>query len=539
VKGYASLAAVLADHGVSTIFGVMGDGNMYFVDAFVRAHGGEYVAAANEAGATVMAAGYAARSGSVGVATVTHGPGLANCLAALVSAEREHRPVVLIAGDTGAEARSNAQKIDQASLVAPTGAGYEFAASARSAPADLARALRRAAAQQRPIVFSVSVDFNFAETDYVAGTPRRETPRQAPEPDPAALDSAVGLIASARRPIVLAGAGALLSGAGPSLRELAELLGAPVATTLPVRGLFGDYEHDLGIFGTLSTPRAVSAILASDCVIAVGASLNPYTGGGDGWPYLDGKRVVQCDIAPEALGTHFPADAGVLADAGAFARTVVAWLREAEYTGTGFRDSVDSREHADPEPSAGRPGFVDLAAALRELDRRLPGERTLTVDGGRFTDEVIRRFSVLRPRAWVCSFAGFGAIGNGLAAAIGMGCADRKSPAVALVGDGSFMLGGLAEFSTAVRHKVDLIVVVCNDGCYGAEYRKLAARDFETEHSLFDWPDFAPVADALGGVGCTVRSLDDLPHVEKVVTERDRPVLIDLKLDPAAVHWGH
>jgi thiamine pyrophosphate-dependent acetolactate synthase large subunit-like protein len=75
VKGYASLAAVLADHGVSTMFGVMGDGNMYFVDSFVRAYGGEYVAAANEAGATLMAAGYAAGSGRVGVATVTHGPG--------------------------------------------------------------------------------------------------------------------------------------------------------------------------------------------------------------------------------------------------------------------------------------------------------------------------------------------------------------------------------------------------------------------------------------------------------------------------------
>ena len=83
MKGYASLAAVLADHGVSTMFGVMGDGNIYFVDSFVRAYGGEYVAAANEAGATLMAAGYAAGSGRVGVATVTHGPGLANCLAAL------------------------------------------------------------------------------------------------------------------------------------------------------------------------------------------------------------------------------------------------------------------------------------------------------------------------------------------------------------------------------------------------------------------------------------------------------------------------
>jgi len=538
VKGYASLAAVLAEHGVSTMFGVMGDGNMFFVDSFIRDQRGEYVAAANEAGATLMAAGYAAGSGRVGVATVTHGPGLANTVAALVSAARERRPIVLITGDTAAENRSNAQNIDQASLVAPTGAGFEQVATARTMPGDLARALRRADAEQRPIVLNVPADLAFAEIDHQPGTSPREVPRQAPAPDPAALDGAVGLIAGARRPIILAGAGVLLSGAQASLRELADLLGAPVTTTLPVRGLFGDYEHDLGVFGTLSTPWAVDAILAADCVIAVGTSLNPYTGGGDGRPYLEGKRVVHCDIDPSALGASFTPDAEVLADAGAFADTVVSWLREAEYTGTGFRDSL-RRAAEVPEPASGRPGFVDLATTLTELNRRLPRERTLTVDGGRFTGEVVRRFEVHRPRAWTTTFGGFGAIGNGLATAIGMGCADRGRPAVALVGDGSFMLGGLAEFSTAVRHRVDLIVVVCNDGCYGAEYRKLAARDFGVEHSLFDWPDFAPVADALGGVGCTVRGLSDLADAEKVVNERDRPVLIDVKLDPASVHWGH
>ena len=549
MKGHAVLAAVLAEHGVSTLFGVMGDGNMFFVDSFIRDQHGEYVAAANEAGAALMAAGYAAGSGRVGVATVTHGPGLANTLATLVSAARERRPIVLITGDTGAENRSNAQNIDQASLVAPTGAGFEQVTSARSIPDDLARALRRADAQQRPIVLNVPADFAFAEIDHQPGTSPREAVRQALAPDPAALDGAVGLIASARRPIILAGVGVLRSGAQASLRELADLLGAPVMTTLPVRGLFGNYEHDLGVFGTLSTPWAVDAILAADCVIAVGASLNPYTGGGDGWPYLEGKRVVHCDIDPSGLGTHFTPDAAVLADAGGFADTVVSWLREAEYTGTGFRDSlrraaeveveVEVEAELELEPASGDPGFVDLGTALTELNRRLPRERTLTVDGGRFTDEVIRRVEVHRPRSWTTTFGGFGAIGNGLATAIGMGCADRSRPALALVGDGSFMLGGLAEFSTAVRHRVDLIVVVCNDGCYGAEYRKLAARDFGVEHSLFDWPDFAPVADALGGVGCTVHSLSDLANAEKVVNERDRPVLIDVKLDPASVHWGH
>jgi acetolactate synthase-1/2/3 large subunit len=540
VKGYQSIAAVLAEHGVTTMFGVMGDGNMYFVDSFIREYGGEYVAAANEAGATLMAAGYAVGSARVGVATVTHGPGLANSLAALVSADRENRAIVLIAGDTAAEARNNVQKIDQAALVAPTGVPYINAASAASAPADLARALRRALAEQRPIVFGVSVDFNFVDVDPATVLQAREVPRQAPGPDPAALDGAVGLIASARRPIVLAGEGALRSDAQRSLIALADLLGAPVATTLPVRGLFGSYEHDLGIFGTLSTPRAVDAILASDCVIAVGASLNSYTGGGDDWPYLNGKRVVHCDINPSAVGAHYPVDAGVVADAGAFAETVTSWLVEAEYAGTTFRETVAAPSVADG--IAARPGgsgSVDLAAALGELNTRLPRDRTITVDGGRFTDEVIRQLEVHRPRSWTCSFAGFGAIGNGLSVAIGMGCVDRGRPTVALVGDGSFMLGGLAEFSTAVRHGVDLIVVVCNDGCYGAEYRKLVARDFGIEHSLFEWPDFGPVAYAVGGIGCTMRSLDDLDDVEKVLESRDRPVLIDLKLDPATVHWGH
>ncbi len=144
------------------------------------------------------------------------------------------------------------------------------------------------------------------------------------------------------------------------LLALADLLGAPVATTLPVRGLFGSYEHDLGVFGTLSTPRAVAAILASDCIIAVGTSLNPYTGGGDDWPYFEDKRVVHCDIVSAAVGAHYPADAGVVADAGTFAETVVAWLREAGYVGTAFREAVAAETVAD----ARRPGRARPASSI-------------------------------------------------------------------------------------------------------------------------------------------------------------------------------
>ncbi len=541
MKGYELLATALHDHGVTTMFGVMGDGNMFFVDNFVRDHGGRYVAAANEAGTVLMAAGFASGRGSVGVASVTHGPGLANALGSLVTATRDHAQVVLIVGETSNTRPGVAQRIDQPFLVAPTGAGYERAASAATIPFAVARAFRRAVVERRPIVLGVSVDFTFVDVDAMTATPSLLGPPQALHPDPSAMDVAVGLIASAHRPIVLAGRGACSPDAGASLRALAHRLGAAVATTLPAKGLFAGEKTDLGVFGTFSTPAASDAIMASDCVVAVGAGLNKFTGGGDTWPFFAGKRVIHCDVDQTAIGLHLHADAAVVADARVFADTVVDWLDQVDHVPSGFGESVVGADHLADEPvthGTASNGCVDLGHAMDALNRALPVERSIAIDAGRFVSEAVRRLDVPRERSWACSF-GFGAIGNGLSTAIGLGSARDDAPVVAVVGDGGFMLGGIAEFNTAVRHGIDLIVIVCNDGSYGAEYRKLAAHGFETEASLFAWPDFAPVASALGGHGVTVRDAEDLDRLGDVIAHRDRPLLIDVKLDPAVVAHDH
>jgi thiamine pyrophosphate-dependent acetolactate synthase large subunit-like protein len=536
MRVHAALAATLAEHRVTTVFGLMGDANMFLIDTLVRDHDVRYVAAANEAGALLMAAGYASAGGGVGVATVTYGPGLANTLGALVSASRERASVVLITGETPGKRQAHTQRIDHAALVTPTGAGFERACSARTAATDLARALRRAVAERRPIVYSCPVDFTFDDVDGTTEPGMEAVVAPTTSLDPSALDTAVGMIATARRPILLAGAGCVTPDASESLRRLGQTLGAPLMTTLPAKGLFGGDKYDLGVFGSFSDPRAVEAILASDCVIAVGAGLNHLTGGGEGWPYLTGRTVVQCDIDPTVIGNLFPVDAGVVGDATTFADTAVEWLREIEHAASTFRDvAVAGGGGSKPPAMVDQGGTVDLAAALHVLNRVLPANRAVTVDGGRFTAEVIARIDVSQAQAWACSFRGFGAVGNAVSTALGVGCALPAGPTVAVVGDGGFMLGGLAEFNTAVRHGIDLVVVVCNDGSYGAEYRKLQARDVGVETSLFDWPDFAPVASALGGIGLTVRNAADLDLLDTVIARRDRPVLIDFKLDAARV----
>jgi thiamine pyrophosphate-dependent acetolactate synthase large subunit-like protein len=159
MKFHAALARALADNGVSVMFGVAGDANLYVIDAFARNHNGSYIAAANEVGAVLMALGYGSVSGRLGVATVTHGPGLANTVTGLIEGVKGQAPMLLIAGDTAADDRDNAQNIAQRELVLATGAGIEQLRAPKTLARDVAMAIQRAQAERRPIVLNVPVEF--------------------------------------------------------------------------------------------------------------------------------------------------------------------------------------------------------------------------------------------------------------------------------------------------------------------------------------------------------------------------------------------
>ncbi|MFF0445446.1 thiamine pyrophosphate-dependent enzyme [Streptomyces sp. NPDC004609] len=129
----------------------------------------------------------------------------------------------------------------------------------------------------------------------------------------------------------------------------------------------------------------------------------------------------------------------------------------------------------------------------------------------------------------------FGSLGLGMGSAVGAACAAPERPTLLVTGDGGFMMGGLTEFTTAVRHGLDLVVVVLDDGAYGAEHIQFRGKDMDPAISTFDWPDLGPVATALGGRGLTVRDTAGLDRALAALPGRDRPVLIDVKLDPDRV----
>ncbi|ODA74781.1 thiamine pyrophosphate-binding protein [Streptomyces sp. AVP053U2] len=532
MKVFHALADALAAHGVDTVFGLMGNANLLYLPAFADA-GGRFVAVAHEAGAVAMADGRARMSGGIGVASVTHGPAFTNALTPLVEAARSHSQVLLITGDPP-PVPTHFHHFDIATVAVAAGAGYERVHRPTSLVADLNRAVQRIVAERRPVVLNVPIDLMQVEAGEQAPVALPVAPGPLAAPEAEALDGALGLIGSAKRPLVLAGHGAAAAGAREALVELADRTGAALATTVLGKEMFAGHPRDIGIFGSLAHSVASTVIAESDCVVAFGASLNMWTAlNGE---LFRGKRVVHVDTDPARFGSYTPVDEPVAGDARRTAEAMNALLDQAGVTAAnsawaehvagqlaGFspQDDVDDRSGADT---------VDIRTAMIRLDRILPAERNVVSDIGRFDVGVWPYLRVADPLHFTV-MGGFGSIGLGVAGAIGAATADTGRPVVAAVGDGGFMMH-LSEFTTAVRHRLPLVVVVLNDGAYGAEHYKLRNHGYDPAYSAFAWPDLAGLATTMGARALTVRKAEELDAVGDLLPTLGGPLLVDVRLDP-------
>ncbi|MBL4890370.1 MAG: thiamine pyrophosphate-binding protein [Rhizobiaceae bacterium] len=526
---YQSIANSLLDHGVHTMFGLMGDGNLFMVDDYVRSCKGTFVPVAFEGSAVLMALAYSKFAQTVGVATVTHGPGFTNCITALTEGVRGHTSMVLLCGDTPVTAPQNLQNIDQRELTKATGAGFVQMRAPETVAEDIAKAFYKTRVERRPVVFNMPVDFMWGEVEHNKIVhPVFDNPALVLEGDN--LDVAIGMIASAKRPVILAGGGAI--GAEESLIRLADRLEAPLATTLKAKAMFNGHPFNMDIFGTLSTPNAYDAIAKSDCVVAFGASLHHFTT--DRGALMKGKRVIQINDNVAEIGKNYHPNAALVGDAGLTADNIVHWLDEAEIPPSGFTKELNGETltaHPAATSKSAKEGTINFVRALERLEIALPKNRILTTDGGRFMTEVWCRIKAPDAKSFIAT-TNFGSIGIGLQHAIGACFAAPDRPVVLFTGDGGFMMAGINEFNTAVRLKLDLITIVCNDSAYGAEHIQFVDRDMNPSLSQFEWPSFANVATALGGQGILVESDDQLDTAIQAIQTRNGPLLIELKLDP-------
>lgn len=536
LKGHEAIADAVWAHGTRTLFGLMGDGNLFFVDSYVRRHGGRFVASAHEVGSMFMAMGHAYMTGEVAACSITHGPALTNVVTALVQAVKASLPVVLLCADTAVREKWHQQAVSQRELVAVTGAGFEPIRAVDTIAQDVATAFHRARTERRPIVLNMPVEVMWQEAPFEALVLRSYDRRALVEAG-ADVDDAVGMIASAKRPLILAGRGATSPEARQALLQLARRLEAPVATTMRAKDLFRGEPENLGIFGSLSSAVALDVIAASDCIVAFGASMTRFTTlRGD---LLRGKRLVQVNADANAIAARCNPDAAMVGDPARVAALTVRLLDEAEIPGSKFFDADMRARLAE---AAATPDWIDLSTAdsidvrrvIAALNEAVPADRTVVTDVGRFVVESWSRIDVPDPGSFLPTHD-FGCIGTGLPHAIGAAIARPDRPTLLLIGDGGFMLGGLQELHTAIREKVDLVIALFNDGGYGAEHVQFKNRDLSPDLALIAWPDFVAVARAMGADAACVRSPADLPAAFEAIRRRSGPVLVEFRLDPDRV----
>jgi thiamine pyrophosphate-dependent acetolactate synthase large subunit-like protein len=534
MRGFERLAQAVAREGIDLFFGLLANSNLALVSDLVS-QGARFVSSRHEAGAVSLAMGHAWARQRPAFVTVGHGPALSNALTALTTAARDRVPLVLLVGDITRERAWSAQRAHHREMVAWTGAHWRGCPDTADLDAAVGDAFDLAGGDHRPVVLSVPTSVLVTESQPRHGPgPVRRQPLPPVTPADDEVRAAALLLASARRPVVLAGRGALWAGAGPMLERLANRSGALLTTTLPAKGLFGDHPRYVGVCGGYASRTGRELLEHADCVAVFGAGLNGHTTD-DGSLFRD-CTVIHCDVDRDVPGRHRGADVAIHADAALAAAGLVALLPDGADGRRGWdMETERERLRAARDASGYEPvtpaGGVDPRLLLSRLDTLLPADRQVVVDLGHFS---IFPSQVLDVPTGGCFLptVGFGSVGLALPTAIGAALG-RPLRTVAVVGDGGLLMS-LSELETLRRSGADVTVVLLNDKAYGAEIhhlRRLGLSEATAEIPEFD---FAAVARAAGVAARRVDRMEDLQGLGDELS-RPGPFLLDVRVSRETV----
>ncbi|MDQ0613599.1 acetolactate synthase-1/2/3 large subunit [Microbacterium sp. W4I4] len=562
----AHVALTLAQH-VGHVFGVMGNGNAYFLDAIETQTDAVFTAVRHEQGAVVAADAHYRASGRIAAATSTYGAGFTNTLTSLAEAVQAHVPLVLVVGD---EPTSGPRPwdVDQIALASAVGA-RTYTTGRADAAATTVIAVEHALTYRVPVVLAIPYDVASLEAGPLPEAPAPRIPaplRPRGEFAEGMLDEIADALRDAEHPFLLAGRGAWLAGASDALGELAAATGALTASTALGRGVFPDSRYDLGVTGGFGADGAMQLIREADVAVVFGASLNQFTMR-FGELFAPGTRVFQIDVAPAA--THAHIGGFVRADARIAASALVERLRVAEHRpvehnpvehnparnhiehekprengflmqdvvsrGTGWRETVDvAAARAYPTGDAlALDGRLDPRSAARRIAALLPEDRVVVSDGGHFIGWANMYWPVAAPDRMMMIGTAFQSIGQGWPSVVGATRARPDSTVVLTSGDGGGLMA-ISDLESAVRAAGGHgCAVIWNDAAYGAEINLYGLKGLAEAPMLIPEVDFAAFGAAVGAEGVVVRTLEDLDRLASWAAEAPaerRFLVLDLRI---------
>ena len=525
LSGAEIMCRILAEEGVTTVFGYPGGAILPFYDA-LRQSPIQHILTAHEQGAAHAADGFARASGKVGVCIATSGPGATNLVTGLATAFLDSVPVVAITGQVNREliGHDAFQEVDITGITMPI-TKHNFLVKK---PENLAQTLRLAFQLARegrpgPVLVDVPRDVQTALIDFEEV---RLAELQPLEPDAERVAAAAAAINKSKRPVMLVGGGVINANAEYDAMHLCEKLHIPVVSTLMGLGAISAYRQlFLGMTGLHGHERANNAVKEADLILAVGSRFNDRVTG-ERSRYSANKLIIHLDIDPAEVDKNIDSGIGITGD-------MVATLNALEKAAqphdlSSWWDKINSWPGMDDDfgDEEAPKFFKALNPVLKDKDY------IITTDVGQHQMWAAQHLKIQFARQWLTS-GGLGTMGFGLPAALGAQLARPQSRVISISGDGGFKMTG-SELFTIASNNVPVIAIVFNNSGLGM-IRQLQTVQFAKRFTACELPgyvDFVKYAAAFGIEGEHADTPEALAQAVAKAWEHRKPYLIEVCINP-------
>ncbi|NEE00718.1 acetolactate synthase large subunit [Phytoactinopolyspora halotolerans] len=550
MTGAASLIRSLERAGVDTVFGIPGGAILPAYDPMFDSEQIRHVLVRHEQGAGHAAEGYALATGRVGVCMATSGPGATNLVTPIADAHMDSVPMVAVTGQVASAAIGTDafQEADIRGITMPITKHNYLVTDPAEIPRTIAEAFHIASTgRPGPVLVDVAKDAMQMQTTF-AWPDALDLPGYHPttKPHGKQIREAARLITASRRPVLYVGGGVLRARAWTELRQLAELAGIPVVTTLTARGAFPDsHPLHLGMPGMHGTVAAVTSLQKSDLIIALGARFDDRVTGKLS-SFAPGATVIHADIDPAEISKNRTADVPIVGDCKEVISELISAVqaehaagRQGDYAGW-WSQLNQWRDRYPLGYTASEGGELAPQYVIERLGK-IAGPEALYVAGvGQHQMWASQFIGYENPGTWLNS-GGLGTMGFAVPAAMGAQVGKPDSTVWAIDGDGCFQMTN-QELATCAIEGIPIKVAVINNASLGM-VRQWQTLFYNERYSNTDLhsqriPDFAKLAEAYGCVGLRCDKADDVDAtIEKAMSVDDRPVVVDFGVHRDAMVW--
>ncbi len=531
LTGADIIVECLLEQGVDTVFGYPGGAILNVYDALYKNRDKiHHYLTSHEQGASHAADGYARATGKVGVCMATSGPGATNLVTGIATAYMDSVPIVAITCNVTLPllGKDSFQEVDINGIAMPVTKHSWIVKDVN----DLAQTIRNAFAIARtgrpgPVLVDVPKDVTGAVCDYEPVVPDRYLPVPEHVVTDEEIDHVVSMIEASKKPFVMVGGGAVISGASDELREFVDKIDAPVCDTLMGKGAFDGHDvRYTGMIGMHGTKASNLGVSRCDLLIALGARFSDRVIG-NAKTFAAGAKILHIDIDPAEINKNIKVDYAVIGDLKKILGRVNARLAKQSHT-----DWLRyTRQLCESYPLNYNRTRLTCPLVIEKLDELTGGNAILTTDVGQHQMWAAQYYTYSKPRTLLSS-GGLGTMGYGIGAAIGAKIAFPHRTVINIGGDGCFRMN-MNELATASRYDIPIIEIVIDNRVLGM-VRQWQTLYYGARYSatvIKDKVDYCKVAEGLGCRSINVTTIEELEPALREALASKEPILVNCVIE--------